>query len=86
MKFTLVTAGNNYRDSEIAPLEDLGFKFKIDKELVDGTLWRMNYEQIVTIEINTLDDLFALIEKTGSQLIIHGREDSTIEIYDDYRE
>jgi len=86
MKFTLVTSGTFYRDSEIDSLEDLGFKFKIDKELVDGTLWCMNYEQIVTIEINTLDDLFALIEKTGSKLIIHGREDSTIEIYDDYRE
>lgn len=40
-------------------------------------------EPLWVVDINSLDDILGIIKETGESIIL---DDSTIEIYDDYRE
>ena len=93
MKFRLTTSGSTYPDGRRKKqLEKLGFKFtQHDQkytELYQGIwgnqkdMYHMDWNQEVTVEINTLEDLLAFQKKFG-QIVL---SDNEIEIYDDYRE
>lgn len=82
MTYKLNTAGHAYKKEQIAPLEALGFKF-IPCDWTWGNYDAMlENEQDVTITLNTLDDLHALIEKVGSLVV----SQDEITIYDNYLE
>jgi hypothetical protein len=63
-------------------LEEIGFKFKEDGNEYYKKPHFYNVTEKLTIEIDTLDELMAFIEKFGSVVI----DKEEISIYDDYRE
>lgn len=77
MKFRLETSKYFYHDGELSVLEELGFKF-----LKNGPINNKD-DYTPSIDINSLDELIALSEKVGFPLVF---DNSSIEIYDDYRE
>jgi hypothetical protein len=87
MRFNLDTSGYGYREEKDKNrLEKLGFKF--EKEEKPVLSWYKRGNQVLHIDINSLEELLRFIEEHGS-IVIQPPEVTDewyIEIYDDYRE
>jgi hypothetical protein len=78
MKFTLSTTGYFYPNEEDRlKLQEIGFEF----EHSDYLKFKRSNKQL-EIEINSLEELISFSNKFGAVII----NDSSIEIYNDYRE
>ena len=85
MEFEVKTAGHFYHEKDkdkVNRLMELGIKFEVRPD------WHRRYQKIDGAEngkvtINTLEELFAFIDKYGKIILW---DDHTITIYDDYLE
>ena len=86
MKFKLSTTENNYCSdywNEQKKYKDLGFKFKLSSLGLHGyQTWELVDSEVI-VELKSLKELIALVEKFGEIIIKNGAE---LEIYDGYRE
>lgn len=76
MKFTLSTTRYFYTEEEAIELKDLGFEF------VKTESKRLTLSEPSSVDINTLEELVAFVEKYGV-IVFYPKE---IEIYNGYRE
>lgn len=87
MKFNLTTSGCFYKDKDKIKLGQLGFRFKTTEEVYGEFTHKEwykdeDFENPVTIEINTLEELIQFVKEWGEIII----SEDGIKIYDDYIE
>ncbi len=72
MKFRLTTFGRWYTADQVVVLEGLGFSFEpLKEEDLESALRRIE-DRIVSIQIETLEDILQLAMKTGPMIVYDG--------------